>query len=130
MLYGYITYHREGLLYCSKLYTRIIGIIRGTDQTYHYNTIELDNIQSQYSHYKRVLFLYWNVSVFVLKSFYTVPENPEERKKRERIEKALKSSETTSEQWKEFATSEYGLVNGNYPIENILINLEKKKKIN
>jgi len=47
--------------------------------------------------------------IFVLR---TVPENQEERAKRRLIEAALKDPSTSLEQWRTFAKSEYGLING------------------
>ncbi|XP_070500407.1 TBC1 domain family member 20 [Chironomus tepperi] len=45
-------------------------------------------------------------------SFEIFPENAEEKIKRQQIEKALeKDSNTTLEQWRQFARSEYGLIN-------------------
>jgi hypothetical protein len=45
-------------------------------------------------------------------SFEIFPENAEEKIKRQQIEKALeKDSNTTLEQWRHFARSEYGLIN-------------------
>ncbi|KAL7040897.1 hypothetical protein ACKWTF_000549 [Chironomus riparius] len=45
-------------------------------------------------------------------SFEIFPENAEEKIKRQQIEKALeKDSNTTLEQWRLFARSEYGLIN-------------------
>lgn len=41
-----------------------------------------------------------------------VPENQEEKAKRRLIEEALKDPSTTVEKWREFAKSEYGLING------------------
>lgn len=41
-----------------------------------------------------------------------VPENQEEKTKRRLIEEALKDPETPIETWREFARSEYGLING------------------
>lgn len=41
-----------------------------------------------------------------------VPENQEERAKRRLIEEALKDPSTTIEKWREFAKTEYGLING------------------
>jgi len=49
------------------------------------------------------------------RNFSLVPENSEEKIKRQLIEKALeKDSNTTLEQWRQFARSEYGLINGLY----------------
>lgn len=42
----------------------------------------------------------------------TVPENPDEKTKRRLIEEALKDPDTPIEKWREFARSEYGLING------------------
>lgn len=51
----------------------------------------------------------------MLVSLYTsVPENPEEVSKRKKIEEALKNNNTALEEWKEFAISDYGLINGGY----------------
>lgn len=55
------------------------------------------------------VFLFYSILLIV-----SVPENPDERNKREKIEEALKNNNTTLEQWKEFATSNYGLVNGEH----------------
>lgn len=47
-------------------------------------------------------------------SFYnpTVPENAEEKAKRKKIEDALDDPLTTLDDWRNFAKSEYGLING------------------
>ena len=42
----------------------------------------------------------------------SVPENHEEKLKRIKIENALDDPKTTLETWKQFAKSEYGLING------------------
>lgn len=42
----------------------------------------------------------------------TVPENAEEKAKRKKIEDALDNPETTLDEWRNFAKSEYGLING------------------
>lgn len=44
--------------------------------------------------------------------FCVVPENQEEKTKRRLIEEALKDPDTPIEKWREFARSEYGLING------------------
>lgn len=43
---------------------------------------------------------------------FLVPENQEEKTKRKLIEDALKDPNTPVEKWREFAKSEYGLING------------------
>lgn len=43
-----------------------------------------------------------------------VPENHEEKLKRIKIENALDDSSTTQDEWRKFAKSEYGLINGEY----------------
>ena len=44
----------------------------------------------------------------------SVPENAEEKAKRKKIEDALDNPETTLDEWRGFAKSEYGLINGNF----------------
>ncbi|KAJ6633533.1 TBC1 domain family member 20, partial [Pseudolycoriella hygida] len=44
-------------------------------------------------------------------SFEKNPENEDERKKRQKIENALSNPNTTLEEWKYYAISEYGLIN-------------------
>lgn len=44
--------------------------------------------------------------------FFSVPENVEEKSKRQKIEAALADPNTTLSKWQEFAKSEYGLVSG------------------
>lgn len=61
-----------------------------------------------------LLLFYWiddfiNIFTFVTCS---VPENQEEKAKRRLIEDALKDPNTPIEKWREFAKSEYGLING------------------
>lgn len=51
-------------------------------------------------------------SIFYLASVCLVPENQEEKAKRRLIEEALKDPNTPIEKWREFAKSEYGLING------------------
>lgn len=51
-----------------------------------------------------------NNDIILLK--FTVPENTDEKAKRKLIEQALKDPNTTIEQWRQFAKSEYGLING------------------
>lgn len=59
------------------------------------------------SQHKRQLY------VHIVVIFVTVPENAEEKTKRQQIEEALKKQTiTTLDQWREFAKSEYGLING------------------
>lgn len=41
-----------------------------------------------------------------------MPENVEERQKRQKIEAALADSNTRLSKWQEFAKTEYGLVSG------------------
>uniref|UniRef100_A0A8D8NTI4 (northern house mosquito) hypothetical protein n=1 Tax=Culex pipiens TaxID=7175 RepID=A0A8D8NTI4_CULPI len=48
-------------------------------------------------------------------SFEKFPENHEEKLKRIKIENALDDSATTQDEWRKFAKSEYGLINGMYP---------------
>lgn len=43
---------------------------------------------------------------------FLVPENVEERQKRQKIEAALTNRDTPLSKWQEFAKSEYGLVSG------------------
>lgn len=43
----------------------------------------------------------------------SVPENAEEKAKRKKIEDALDNPDTTLDEWRSFAKSEYGLINGN-----------------
>ena len=58
--------------------------------------------------------------LFILISFsfnidfllFSVPENHEEKYKRIQIENALDDSRTTQDEWRKFAKSEYGLING------------------
>lgn len=45
---------------------------------------------------------------------FPVPENVEEKLKRQKIEAALADPDTPMSKWQEFAKTEYGLVNGNY----------------
>lgn len=47
-----------------------------------------------------------------------VPENQEEKAKRKLIEDALKDPNTPLERWREFAKTEYGLINGNDSMTN------------
>ncbi|XP_062707373.1 uncharacterized protein LOC134287975 [Aedes albopictus] len=47
-------------------------------------------------------------------SFEKFPENHEEKLKRIKIENALDDSSTTQDEWRKFAKSEYGLINGEY----------------
>lgn len=44
--------------------------------------------------------------------FFLVPENFEEKLKRQKIEAALADPNTTLSKWQEFAKTEYGLVSG------------------
>lgn len=44
--------------------------------------------------------------------FLPVPENVEEKSKRQKIEAALTDPDTPLSKWQEFAKSEYGLVSG------------------
>jgi hypothetical protein len=46
-----------------------------------------------------------------------VPENPEEKAKRQLIEEALKDPNTSIETWRGFAKSEYGLINGEKTVD-------------
>lgn len=41
-----------------------------------------------------------------------MPENVEEKRKRQKIEAALSDPDTPLSKWQEFAESEYGLVSG------------------
>lgn len=54
------------------------------------------------------------ISPFVLLFLISVPENAEEKAKRRLIESALKDPETSLEQWRDFARSDYGLINGEW----------------
>lgn len=77
-------------------------------------------------HIVNVCFISWNKnhsivthdgSANVLKNtcfciFFTVPENSEEKLKRQKIETALKDASTPLSKWQEFAKSDYGLVSG------------------
>lgn len=47
---------------------------------------------------------------------FLVPENVDERLKRQKIEAALCKTDTSLLEWQEFAKSEYGLINGKFPI--------------
>lgn len=51
------------------------------------------------------------INIFIV-ALFVAPENREEKAKRCLIEEALKNPNTTIEQWREFAKSEYGLING------------------
>lgn len=51
--------------------------------------------------------------------FVLVPENEEEKIKRKKIENALNEIKTPIEIWKEFAISEYGLINGSFAFYGI-----------
>lgn len=44
--------------------------------------------------------------------YFLVPENKEEKLKRQKIEAALADPNTPLSKWQEFAKSEYGLVSG------------------
>lgn len=54
--------------------------------------------------------------------FCLVPENSEEKLKRQKIEAALSDPDTSLSKWQEFAKSEYGLVSGKYGRFNCLEN--------
>lgn len=43
---------------------------------------------------------------------FSVPENVEEKQKRQKIEAALADPDTPLSKWQEFAKTEYGLVSG------------------
>lgn len=56
------------------------------------------------------------LSYFKFCTFYflfLVPENKDEKEKREKIERSLKDPTTTLKEWQEYALSEYGLINDN-----------------
>lgn len=60
----------------------------------------------------KIVFVVVSNDIIFLSNINKVPENAEEKAKRRLIEDALKDPNTTLEQWKKFAKSEYGLING------------------
>lgn len=58
-------------------------------------------------------------SIFLSFIACAAPENKEEKAKRRLIEIALKDPKTTIEQWREFAKSEYGLINGKFRLASL-----------
>lgn len=55
--------------------------------------------------------------------YFLVPENVEEKLKRQKIEAALADPDTPLSKWQEFAKSEYGLVSGKNPIKQLRTHL-------
>lgn len=55
-----------------------------------------------------------NGLINIFRYFFSVPENVEEKLKRQKIEAALADPDTPLSKWQEFAKSEYGLVSGKY----------------
>lgn len=54
----------------------------------------------------------FSFSLFRSRSSFLVPENVEEKQKRQKIEAALGDPDTPLSKWQEFAKTEYGLVSG------------------
>lgn len=52
---------------------------------------------------------------------FSVPENVEEKQKRQKIEALLADPDTPLSKWQEFAKTEYGLVSGTYSFHPLLI---------
>lgn len=49
-------------------------------------------------------------------SYNLVPENVEEKRKRQLIETALRNPNTSLTEWQNFAKTDYGLVSGMFPL--------------
>lgn len=80
----------------------------------NFSTYSLRSTEHYSSYFHRHKWKIWLIRTFkyVFYWFFSVPENVEEKSKRQKIEAALADPNTTLSKWQEFAKTEYGLVNG------------------